>query len=155
MLQSHALPHHPVQVDEHPEPEQVVHLVLTRGKTPHQSAHRLLARPVEFGEMVHRRRLVMVVVVNVQPRVPFAPLGPVIGPDLRVPGESRLAGLGHVHDAEQVLQPELPAVLGVIPRSLDIEEQVPVRRFRQPQQPRGWRPARRRRPVRDPAARTG
>jgi hypothetical protein len=82
----------------------------------------------------------MVVVVHVEARVARAAFGdevdqhperallapPVVGPDLRVPGESRLVGLGRVDDAEQVLQPELPAVLGVIPCSLDIEEQVPV-----------------------------
>ena len=32
----HALPHDPVQVGEHPQPEQVVHLVLVRGETAHQ-----------------------------------------------------------------------------------------------------------------------
>jgi len=55
-------------------------------------------------------------------------------PDLRVPGESRLAGLSRIDDAEQVLQPELPAALGVVPGPLDIEEQVPAGRFRQRQQ---------------------
>ena len=99
--------------------------------------------------MVNRRRLVVVVVVHVQPRVTRAAFGdevdqllerpllarPVIGPDLGVPGRSRLVGLGRVHHAEQVLQPELPAVLGVVPGALDIEEQVPAVRFRQREQP--------------------
>src|SRR5208282_5203278 len=40
---------------------------------------------------------------------------PVKGPDLRVPGESRLVGFGRVDDPQQILQPELPAVLGVVP----------------------------------------
>jgi hypothetical protein len=145
----YALPHDPVQVGEHPEPEQVVHLVLTRGKTSHQRAHRLLPRPVELGEMVDRRRLVMVVVVDVQTGMTGAALGdevdqlleralltrPVEGPDLRVPGESRLVTISRVDHAEQVLQPELPPVLGVVPGPLDIEEQVAVGRFRQRQQP--------------------
>src|SRR5260370_18570271 len=46
------------------------------------------------------------------------------------------SGSSRVDDAEQVLQPELPAVLGVIPGALDVEEQVPVGRFRQREQPR-------------------
>src|SRR5439155_22807791 len=97
-----SIPHNTVLVGEHTEPEQVVHLVLARGETSHQRAHRLLARAVEFGEMVDRRRLVMVVVVDVQARMARAALGdevdqllerallawPVEGPDLRVPGES-------------------------------------------------------------------
>jgi|SRR5271167_915474 len=56
-------------------PEQVVHLVLTRGKTSRQRAHRLLARPVEFGEMAGRRGLVIVVVVDVQAGSARAALG--------------------------------------------------------------------------------
>ena len=144
-----ALPHDPVQVGEHPEPEQVVHLVLTGGEPAHQSAHRLLAGAVQLGEMVHRRRLVVVVVVDVQAGMARAAFGdevdqllerallarPVEGPDLRVPGESRLVDLGRVDDAEQVLQPELPAVLGVVAGALDVEEQVPVGWFGQREQP--------------------
>jgi hypothetical protein len=71
----------------------------------------------------------MVVVVDVQAGVAGAALGdevdqllerallarPVTGPDLRVPGESRLVRLSRIDDAEQVLQPELPAVLRVVP----------------------------------------
>ncbi len=109
--------------------------------------------------MVDRRRLVVVVVVDVQARVTarrsvmksisssnarFSP-APVEGPDLRVPGRAACVGVGRVDDAEQVLQPELPAVLGVVPRPLDVEEQVAVRRFGQRQQPpvrhQGARPA--------------
>ena len=60
---------------------------------------------------------------------------PVKGPDLRVPGESRLVQLGRVNHAEQVLQPELPAVLRVVAGTLDVEEQVPVGWFGQCQQP--------------------
>jgi len=56
-------------------------------------------------------------------------------PDLRVPGESRLVDLGRVDDAEQVLQPELPAVLGVVAGALDVEEQVPIGWFGQREQP--------------------
>jgi len=52
-----------------------------------------------------------------------------------VPGLPRLVGLGRVDDANKVLQPELPAVLGVVPGPLDIGEQVPVGRFRQREQP--------------------
>ncbi len=49
---------------------------------------------------------------------------PVERPDLRVPGPAAGVGVGRVHDAEQVLQPELLAVLGVIPRPFNIEEQI-------------------------------
>ncbi len=144
-----SLPHDPVQVGEHPEPEQVVHLVLTRGETSHQGAHRLLARAVKLGEMVDRRRLVVVVVVDMQARMARAALGdevdqllerallawPVEGPDLRVPRAARLVLLGRVHHPEQVLQPELAAVLRVVAGALDVEEQVPVGRFGQREQP--------------------
>jgi hypothetical protein len=60
---------------------------------------------------------------------------PVISPGLRVLTPPRLAGLGRVDDAEQALQPELPAALGVVPGPLDVGEQVPVGRFRQREQP--------------------
>ena len=133
-----ALPHHPVQVDEHAAPEQVVHLVLTGGEAAHQPADGLLAGPVQLGEVVDRRRLVVVVVVDVQARVTAAPLGdevdqflerallarPVERPDLGVARPAAGVGIGRVDDAEQVLQPELLVVLGVIPRPFDIEEQV-------------------------------
>src|SRR5271165_5573612 len=69
---SHTLANHPIQVDEDPEPEEVIHLVLVRGKTPHQPTHRLLSRLVHGRELVDRCRLVMVVVVDVQPSIPFA-----------------------------------------------------------------------------------
>ena len=145
----HALPDHPVQVDEHPEPEQVVHLVLASGEPAHQKADRLLARPVQLGQMVDRRRLVVVVVVHVQPRAHRAALGdevdqllerpllalPVEGPEGRIKRLSRRVQVGRVHHPEQVLQPELPAVLGVVPGAFDVEEQVAEDRLRQGQQP--------------------
>ena len=145
----HALPDDPVQVGEHPEPEQVIHLLLTGGEAAHQGAHRLLACPVQFGEVIDRRGLVMVVVIHVQAGMSRPAFGdevdqllertllarPVKGPDLRVPGPARLIHLSRVDDAEQVLQPELPAVLRVVPCALDVEEQVPGGRFRQGRQP--------------------
>ena len=145
----HALPDDPVQVDEHPEPEQVVHLVLAGGEPPHQSAHRLLARAVRLGEMVDRRGLVVVVVVHVQSGATGAAFGdevdqllerallalPVEGPERCVPGAARRIQVGRVHHAEQVLQPELPAVLGVVAGALDVEEQVAGDRFGQREQP--------------------
>ena len=81
----------------------------------------------------------MVLVVDVQARVAGAAFGDEVdqllehaflafsaeGPDLRVRGESRLVGLGRVDHAEQVLQPELPAVLGVVPDSLESKNRSP------------------------------
>ena len=56
-------------------------------------------------------------------------------PDLAVPRHSRRVHVGRVDDAEQVLQPELPAVLRVVAGALDVEEQVPGDRLRQGEQP--------------------
>ena len=98
--------------------------------------------------MVDRRRLVVVVVVDVQAGVTPALFGdevdqflegallarPVERPDLGVPGPAAGVGVGGVDDAEQVLQPELLAVLGVIPGSFDVEEQITGGGFRQRQQ---------------------
>ena len=145
----HALPDDPVQVHEHPEPEQVVHLVLAGREPPHQPAHRLLARAVQLGEMVDRRRLVVVVVVHVQPWATRAALGdevdqllerallarPAEGPEGRVPRAARLVEVGCVHHPEQVLQPELLTVLGVVPGTFDVEEQVAGNRLRQREEP--------------------
>ncbi len=66
---THALANHAIEVDEHTEPEEIVHLVLVRRETPHQTAYRLLARPVEGGQLVDGCRLVVVVVEHVQTRV--------------------------------------------------------------------------------------
>ena len=99
--------------------------------------------------MVDRRRLVVVVVVHVQSRAHRAPRGdevdellerallalPAERPDRRVPRASRRVQVGRVHHPEQVLQPELPAVLGVIPGALDVEEQVAGDRFGQREEP--------------------
>jgi hypothetical protein len=74
---------------------------------------------VQLGEVVDRRRLVVVVVVDVQSRLAAPPLGdevdqllegpllarPVEGPDLRVLWPAAGVGVGRVDDAEQVLQP--------------------------------------------------
>ena len=54
---------------------------------------------------------------------------------LGVPGPAAGVGVGRVDDAEQVLQAELLVVLGVVPRALDVEEQVAVRGLGQGQEP--------------------
>ena len=56
---------------------------------------------------------------------------PVETPDLGIPGRARLVDVGCVDYAEQVLQPELLPILGVIRCPLNIEEQVPFHWFRQ------------------------
>ncbi len=143
-----ALPHDPVEVDEHAEPEQAVDFVLAGGEAAHQPAHGLLAGFVQLGEMIDRGRLVVVVVVHVQARRTLPALGNEVDqflkcallvltverPDLGVPGRAVLVRVGRVHDAEQVLQPELPVILAVVARPLDVEEQVARRWFRQRQQ---------------------
>src|SRR6201995_5739644 len=69
-----ALPHHPVQIDEHAAPEQVVNLILTGREPPHQPPDRLLAGAVQLGQVVDRGRLVVVVGGDLQPPMPAPPL---------------------------------------------------------------------------------
>ena len=102
--------------------------------------------------MVDGRRLVVVVVVDVKPGVHGAPCGdevdellerlllagPVEGPDLGVPGHAVGVAVRRVDDAEQVLEPELLAVLRVVPGALDVEEQVALATVREGPAARGW-----------------
>ena len=99
--------------------------------------------------MLDRRRFVVVVVVHVKAGVRGPPLGdevdellerallvaPVEGPELRVRGLPPASGSRGVDDSEEVLQAELLAVLGVVARPLDVEEEVACCGLRERQQP--------------------
>ena len=60
---------------------------------------------------------------------------PVECPDPRVPWAALPIEVGRVDDAEEILQAELPAVLGVVPRALDVEEEVARTGLRKGEQP--------------------
>lgn len=102
---------------------------------------------VQFREVIQGRGLVVVVVVNMGGLVavevlskevhelfegnPFAPA--IERPEGAVPGTAMPIYVRRVGNAKQVLEAELLAVLGVVTRALDVEEQVALGGFGQAQ----------------------